>query len=207
VLDLPRRQLTRAGEVLHLTPKAFDLLALLVDQAPRVVRKSELHEQLWKGTFVSDATLVSLVKEVRHALDDRLEERPIIRTAHRIGYAFCLPVAGPEVPWKGQAHWVSVDQRRIVLPPGESVIGRDPASIVWLDSAAVSRRHARIVIDDHGVSLEDLGSKNGTTVGDLPVRGACALHDGDLITIGPIRLLYRTSASGATTETRRRAPQ
>ena len=55
-LDSDRRQLTHSerGE-LHLTPKAFDLLALLVAEAPRVVRKGELHERLWPGTFVSDA--------------------------------------------------------------------------------------------------------------------------------------------------------
>jgi DNA-binding winged helix-turn-helix (wHTH) protein len=70
-LDSDRRQLTRRGDDIHLTPKAFDLLVLLADQAPRVVRKSVLHERLWPGTFVSDATLVGLVKELRRALDDR----------------------------------------------------------------------------------------------------------------------------------------
>ena len=55
---------------IHLTPKGFDLLALLVSEAPRVVPKAELHQRMWPGTFVSDATLVGLVKEVRRALHD-----------------------------------------------------------------------------------------------------------------------------------------
>jgi DNA-binding winged helix-turn-helix (wHTH) protein len=203
VLDPVRRQLTRDGEVLHLTPKAFDLLALLVDQAPRVVPKSELHERLWKETFVSDATLVGVVKELRRVLNDRSDDRPIIRTAHRIGYAFCRSVDDSTAgPTSVVAHWVLIDRRRIVLRAGENVIGRDPAAVVWLDSSAVSRRHARIVIDGRGVRLEDLGSKNGTRVGDHTVVGECALQDGDRITIGPTRLLYRTAAAGATTETR-----
>jgi DNA-binding winged helix-turn-helix (wHTH) protein len=42
----------RDDVAIHLTPKAFDLLVLLADEAPRVVRKAELHEQLWAGTFV-----------------------------------------------------------------------------------------------------------------------------------------------------------
>jgi DNA-binding winged helix-turn-helix (wHTH) protein len=50
VLDSDRRQLTRDGVAIHLTPKAFDLLALLADEAPRVVRKTELHERLWQGS-------------------------------------------------------------------------------------------------------------------------------------------------------------
>ena len=98
VLDRARRLLTREGEVLHLTPKAFDLLSLLVDQAPRVVPKSELHERLWKETFVSDATLVGVVKELRRVLDDRSSDRPIIRTAHRVGYAFCRELADRNRP-------------------------------------------------------------------------------------------------------------
>jgi len=54
------RLLTRSGESLHLTPKAYDLLALLVDAAPRVVPKAELHARLWPDTFVADTTLVGL---------------------------------------------------------------------------------------------------------------------------------------------------
>lgn len=201
VLDRARRLLTRDGSVLHLTPKAFDLLALLVDQAPRVVPKRELHERLWKETFVSDATLVGVVKELRRVLDDRSPDRPIIRTAHRIGYAFCRAIDPPKPARPGVAHWVLVDQRRIMLQAGENVIGRDPASIVCLDSAAVSRRHASIIIDGADVRLQDLGSKNGTKIGDRTVVGESSLRDGDSINIGPSRLVYRTSALGATTET------
>src|SRR4051812_47201715 len=87
-LDADRRQLIRDGEAVHLTPKAFDLLCHLIDEAPRVLRKTEIHERLWPGTFVSDATLTGLVKELRRALNDRNESAPILRTAHAIGYAF-----------------------------------------------------------------------------------------------------------------------
>lgn len=88
--DGRRRQVLHDnGEVLHLTPKAFDLLGILLEQAPSVVRKNELHQQLWPGTFVSDATLVGLVKELRRALNDRNPNSPIIRTSYGVGYAFC----------------------------------------------------------------------------------------------------------------------
>jgi DNA-binding winged helix-turn-helix (wHTH) protein len=53
-LDDARRALLRGDTAIHLTPKAFDLLALLASEAPRVVNKTELHERLWPGTFVSD---------------------------------------------------------------------------------------------------------------------------------------------------------
>jgi two-component system KDP operon response regulator KdpE len=80
-LDSSRRQLTRGDAVVHLTPKAFDLLVLLCSEAPRVVPKATLHERLWPGTYVSDATLIGLVKELPRALDDRDRDAPIIRTA------------------------------------------------------------------------------------------------------------------------------
>ena len=44
-VDPGQRRLSRDGDNVHLTQKAFDLLALLVDEAPRVVRKAELHER------------------------------------------------------------------------------------------------------------------------------------------------------------------
>src|ERR671910_547925 len=92
LLDAARRQLFRDSANVHVTPKAFELLLLLVAAAPRVLSKRELHEQLWPGTYVSDATLVGLVKELRRALDDRDPGAPVIRTAHRVGYAFCFEV-------------------------------------------------------------------------------------------------------------------
>jgi DNA-binding response OmpR family regulator len=50
-----RRQLLGAGEEVHLTPKAFDLLGLLIERAPAVVKKPDIHKALWPDTFVSDA--------------------------------------------------------------------------------------------------------------------------------------------------------
>lgn len=201
VLDTARRQLVRGDTAVHVTPKAFDLLALLVGEAPRVVLKAELHERLWPATFVSDATLAGLVKELRRALDDRDQDAPIIRTAHRIGYAFCLEVERTHPRLAGVCHWIVVSGRRIVLRDGENLIGRDPASHVWLDSASVSRAHARIVVAHERVILDDCASKNGTRVGEQPVTGATPLRDGDRLRFGSVSAVYRTSGSGMSTET------
>src|SRR5690242_108899 len=83
-----RRLYGRSGEI-HLSPKAFDLLTLLVENRSRVVPKGELQRRLWPDTFVVDTNLASLVAEIREALDDDAKEPRFIRTAHRIGYAFC----------------------------------------------------------------------------------------------------------------------
>lgn len=205
VLDAGRRQLLRAERAVHLTPKAFDLLVLLVSEAPRVVSKRDLHERLWPGTFISDATLAGLIKELRRALDDHTPDAQIIRTAHRVGYAFCAPLDTEKPrsarPW----HWLVLRGRRVALGEGENVIGRDPASEVCLDDSSVSRRHARMVIDADGVRLEDLGSKNGTTARGETVREPTRLAAGDRLVFGSVVAVYRTSASGMSTETRSRS--
>jgi DNA-binding winged helix-turn-helix (wHTH) protein len=201
-LDSDQRQLSSAGAgEIHLTPKAFDLLALLVAEAPRVVRKAELHEKLWPGTFVSDATLVGLVKEIRKALDARDASAPLIRTAHGVGYAFSGQLERVAQRKADISRWIVAGGRRIPLNDGENLIGRDPASTVWIDAVGVSRAHARVVIDAAGATLEDLCSKNGTTVGDKPVARTVTLHDGDRIHVGPVLLVYHVSASGISTET------
>lgn len=202
-LDSESRQITHdAKGGVHLTPKAFDLIALLIAEAPRVVRKAELHERLWPGTFVSDATLVGLVKEIRRALDDRDSSSPLVRTAHGVGYAFSgvLEIVAANRP-SAVSRWIVAGARRIALAEGDNLIGRDPASVVWLDTTGVSRRHARILVASDEAFLEDLESKNGTMIDDKAVTGKVKLRDGDRIQVGPVLILYHVSASGISTET------
>jgi DNA-binding winged helix-turn-helix (wHTH) protein len=200
-IDATRRLLLKNGNEVHLTPKAFDLLLLLVNEAPRVVRKGELHERLWSGTFVSDATLVGLIKEVRRALDDRKAKAPLIRTAHGVGYAFAGDLQRVITPAPHVSRWIVAGTRRIALADGENLIGREPASTVLLDATGISRRHARILIDATRAVLEDLGSKNGTMLNDAPISRRVPLHDGDRIQIGPLVIVYHASAAGMSTET------
>ncbi len=200
-VDSERRLLLRDARKVHLTPKAFDLLVLLIQEAPRVLRKDELHERLWQGTFVSDATLVGLIKEIRRALDDRDPASPLIRTAHGVGYAFAGEIKRSPVPVSAVSRWVVVGARRIALGEGEHVIGRDPASAVRLDSAGISRRHARIVVTTFNALIEDLNSKNGTWVNEGRTTNRLVLNDGDRIQVGSVLIVYHASTSGLSTET------
>lgn len=202
-LDSARRSLTRDGAERHLTPKAFQLLELLVGAAPRVVTKDELHERLWPRGIVSDASLIGLVKELRRALDDHDRDAPLIRTVHRVGYSLaCALEAQTEVaPAASDCGWLVSEERRMPLTAGENVVGRDPSANVWLDYDTVSRRHARIVADAGGARVEDLGSKNGTRVGDQPCVGAVLLRDGDRLWFGSVALVYRAARSSQATAT------
>jgi len=195
--DAARRQLFGEGREVHLTPKAFDLLGLLIDASPRVVPKPELHERLWPRGVVSDAALVGLVKEVRRALAKCGADAPVIRTAHRVGYA--LDVRVESEPRSNRApRWLVVSGRRVPLAEGENLIGRDPESILQLDHSTVSRRHARITVNAGGALLEDLGSKNGTRVGDTPLDGAAHLQNGDRVWFGKVVVTYREASAAST---------
>jgi DNA-binding winged helix-turn-helix (wHTH) protein len=199
LLDEAQRKLTRNGVEVHVTPKAFDLLIVLVKEAPRVLSKNDLHSRVWPGTFVSDATLVGVIKELRRGLDLGDEKVSYIRTVNRVGYAFARSVEH-DVPTGQMWHWVVVNGRQIVLKPGENRIGRDPSSAVWLDSAGVSRNHARIIVLDLVATIEDLASKNGTSVRGEPVADTLRLSDGDVLELGAVSIIYRCSTAGVSTE-------
>ena len=93
VFDDATRQLRRGRELVHLSPKAFELLAILVSRRPLAVSKADLHLHLWPDTFVSDSSLAVLVAELRKALGDSAEQPTYIRTVPRFGYAFLVEPA------------------------------------------------------------------------------------------------------------------
>ena len=209
-LDQGSRQLTRAGSVIHLEPKAFELLSALVEARPKALSKAELQERLWPGTFVAEANLSNLVAEIRAALDDPARAPKLVRTVHRFGYAFCggaipLPDSVDAVPVRV---WcvLEADGRRFPLASGEYVVGRDADVEIRFDTSTVSRRHARVVVTADAAVLEDCGSKNGTFRGGERVRSSVALIDGDTIRMGSVVATFRVSAAFQRTETHEEAP-
>ena len=90
---------------------------------------------------------------------------------------------------------------RVTLDEGEHVLGRDPDVEIFLNSPGVSRRHALIRISAARATIEDLGSKNGTFVGDQRVDGSRSLGDGDIIGVGSVKLTLRVLQTPSSTET------
>ena len=202
--DADARQLRRGPDEIHLSPKAFELLKLLIESRPRAISKKELHERLWPETFVSEANLATLAAEVREALDDDPRQPRFIRTAHRFGYAFSgIAVEETGANPTGDSTtfcWLIRDGRRLPLQAGENVLGRDADDGIQIESPTVSRRHARIVVAATGATIEDLASKNGTRLRGESVSSAVTLTDGDEIRIGSVVLRFRI-ASGSKTAT------
>jgi DNA-binding winged helix-turn-helix (wHTH) protein len=204
--DRERRELARAGSVVHAGPKLLRLLELLIDARPRALTKDEIHKSLWISTFVSDATLTSLVAELRAAIGDDARTPRLVRTIHGYGYVFCGEVATETRPSSGERdsmrpYRIILGEREIALSHGEHILGRSNDAAVFVDDVGVSRHHARITIGGNGATLEDLGSKNGTMLNGRPIDGPTVLGNGALIVLGATALKFRIVEAIGSTET------
>ena len=203
VLDPDTRELLKGRETIALSPKAYELLQMLVDQRPKALSKLALQDRLWPDTFVVEKNLVNLVAEIRKALGDDPANPRFVRTVHRFGYAFREP---PEILDRsistGAARFRLLwSDGRANLGEGEHVLGRDPELDIFLDWPGVSRRHALIRIARDEATIDDLGSKNGTFVADRRVESAVRLVDGDVIRLGAIRLTFNALHTWGSTVT------
>jgi len=178
----------------------MELLALLAERRPKPVSKEEIHERVWPGVFVSDASLTALVFDLRAALGESAREPRYIRTIHGFGYAF-VPDEGVSISLRTHCRLIC-DGRVIELISGENLVGRAVDCAVRLDSTDVSRRHARIVVNDNDALLEDLGSTNGTFVNGTRVTAPVKLTDGMTIAFGSIAAQFHSSAEEPRTEVR-----
>jgi DNA-binding winged helix-turn-helix (wHTH) protein len=195
-LDLDTRELTRKGKPVHLEPKAYRLLELLLEARPKALSKDELQDRLWPKTFVSERSLARLVEVLRGALGDSARKPRYVRTVHGFGYAF----SGEAKASRGAGPLSATDlhcrvvwgEREVALSEGANILGRDPEAVVWIDLNSVSRRHARIVVTRDAATIEDLQSRNGTYVGGKRIAASTPLVNGDKIKIGAASLVFRS---------------
>src|SRR4051812_43347777 len=145
-VDSGRRVLLDGDRIVTVPPKAFDLLELLIRQAPNVVTKETIAATVWPNEAPSDASLAMAVTELRKALGETGEHPQFVRTVHRRGYAFSAVVeridaaAAPEdvsrLPRSGPAaaprFWLVLGDKTLPLASGDTLAGRDPGSALWL---------------------------------------------------------------------------
>ena len=200
LFDLVARQLLRGGEIVTLEPKMYQLLEVLIQRRPAVVTNQELDEILWPKSYVARSSLTRLVSELRSALGDTSSNSQIIRTAYKVGYAFCADVRSLTVSrrrsgnlalfWNGQ--W-------LLLPEGEHIAGRGTECSLVIDAATVSRQHARITVLSGIATIEDLGSTNGTHVDGVRISSATQITAGSKIELGTTVLLVKATGAAEPT--------
>jgi DNA-binding winged helix-turn-helix (wHTH) protein len=206
VLDTETRELLRGDARVSLSPKAFELLELLVAHRPKAMAKHDLLERLWPNTFVVEKNLPNLIGEIRHALGDDPSAPRFVRTVHRFGYAFHGASSPAETSGAAmRAGTVSFLLKwadgRVTIREGTHVLGRDPDGDIFLNHPGISRRHARITVSGDQAVLEDMSSKNGTFVGDQRVAGPRVLADGDVLRVGSVKLTFAVVTTANSTET------
>jgi DNA-binding winged helix-turn-helix (wHTH) protein len=186
-LDCRSHMLLRNSEEQHLSPKAQQLLRMLILKRPSAVSRQEIYDALWPETFVSETNMASIVSELRRTLGDDARSAQYIRTVHGFGYAFAgdvqtsdsapIPVAAAILRCGGQRH---------VLYEGENLVGRSPDCHVVLNEPTVSRHHAVILISGDDIAVEDRGSRNGTHLNGKKISRA-RIHRNDTISFGVIQ--------------------
>src|SRR5262245_48235644 len=92
VLDVRSGILLKNGATVRLTPRAFQILLLLVRHAAEVVDKDQLMKEVWPDTFVEEGNLSRNIYELRRALGDDPAKPRYIETIPKRGYRFVAPM-------------------------------------------------------------------------------------------------------------------
>jgi len=180
-LDARRRLLVRQGRSIPLTPKALELLLVLVERHGQVVEKDELMRRLWPDSFVEEGNLAFNVSNLRKALGDSPHRRDYIVTVPGRGYQFVAPVeprSGPgvelDLPVEG-----GVTGRQTAPVPPVTKVARSTALLAGI---AVSLA----MVAAAGLSMRRGGTSEADAVG--PARHFPSVHLAWVTNTGKARL-------------------
>ncbi len=95
--------------------------------------------------------------------------------------------------------------KRLTLPEGEAVIGRDETCQIRLATNEISRQHCRLMCVGDKVVVHDLGSRNGTLINDVAIQGQAELQPGDTLRVGPVAFQLAGKKPAATTAPKKSA--
>jgi DNA-binding winged helix-turn-helix (wHTH) protein/tetratricopeptide (TPR) repeat protein len=118
-VDPVRRRLMRDGEIVPLTPKAFSILLVLLENQGEIVEKEDLIQKVWPDTFVTEANLTQNISSLRKALGERASESRYVVTVPGRGYCFAAEVV--EIPREPTG-----EVQVAPIPPEPSVASTEP---------------------------------------------------------------------------------
>ncbi|MDX2029093.1 MAG: tetratricopeptide repeat protein [Blastocatellia bacterium] len=130
-IDSVRRTLWRGGKIVSLSPKAFEMLLLLIECEGRLLEKQELMDRLWPGSIVEEANLSQTVYLLRRALGEGGDEALYIETIPKRGYRLTGSVQLVEETAEG------VDPSPVGEKEGD---GREAPAVVTSRSHRLRRR-------------------------------------------------------------------
>jgi DNA-binding winged helix-turn-helix (wHTH) protein/TolB-like protein/Tfp pilus assembly protein PilF len=148
-LDVAERLFLKDAEPVALTPKAFEMLVVLVERSGHLVEKDELLKEVWRDQFVEESNLSQNIYLLRKALGDGANEHQYIETVPRRGYRFVADVREVRAAARGD----EMDETDIVLE---------------------KRTSARILIEEEGSDEEGSDAAGGIRERDVPALHAPA---------------------------------
>jgi DNA-binding winged helix-turn-helix (wHTH) protein/predicted ATPase len=157
-LDLINECLWDGTQAIKLRPKAFALLSYLLERPGRLVTKEELLNAVWPGTFVGEAVLKVVIRQLREALSDDPKSPRFIETAHRRGYRFIGQIAAIEpMPTEDQerkANNAALGSSKRAADSPQRVVGRDESLLQmrnWLEKTLGGERQIVFVSGEAGI--------------------------------------------------------
>jgi TolB-like protein/DNA-binding winged helix-turn-helix (wHTH) protein/tetratricopeptide (TPR) repeat protein len=194
-LDTANHLLWRDGERVPLAPKAFDVLAYLVEHAGRLVTQDEILEALWSETYVNPEVLRKYILEIRKTLGDRPGNPEFIETVPKRGYRFVAPVLeestaeAPVATMSGAAEELSTREN---AGGGAALSGEKRSTrkyrfwifavlpiLTILAAAAIARQHFRVARN-----RADGSSMRNTSIAVLPFADMSAAKDQEYFSDG-----------------------
>ncbi len=197
-VDADSGLLTQGETSVRVRPKAMDLLLALAENPGELLSKEFLIARVWPDVVVGDGSLSVAVGELRKALGDHSGAPEYIETIPRRGYRLSAKVSmdeGKDANTEGSHFWLTGAGLEFELLQGENVIGRSPDAYIRIESPRVSRLHARITVDGDTALIEDMGSKNGTFVGNTRVDGPIPLVHGDQLRLGQLAAILSVAVA------------
>lgn len=158
-LDPDRFELRQNGRLVHVEPRVLDLLTHLVRHRDRVVSKAELLDSIWKTRVVGEAALSRGIMQARKAISGGDGAAEAIKTVHRRGFRFMLPVT---------EHAAEVDvaaSKAAPLLDAEAVKLCARALLLWKKRSPEAMRQA-IVLLQSAIEIEPEYAQAYATLGD-----------------------------------------
>ena len=160
LVDSETRELHVRGKAVHLTPKAFQLLEILLENRPRALAKPAIHERLWPGTFASDGTLTSLLAEASgrgHRGRRAADPSSSVLRPRSFGYASLGEEASRDsevasCPREPFSSWIWADRARSRSTRGANILGEIATPSPGSTSTAFRRHH----VAGDSATIEDL---------------------------------------------------
>ena len=223
--DLTNECLWQGTRAISLRPKAFAVLKILIEHPGQLVNKQRVLDAVWPGTFVGDAVLKDIIRQLREALDDKAVSPTYIETAHRRGYRFIGKLSEPapgessSASAPGPISQLATNGAALAVSTAAAgVLGREAELAKmrgWLDRAIAGERQTVFITGEAGIGkttvVQAFLEQAGQIPGILVVRGQCLEHFGSgeayLPVLDGFSRLCRSSAGAQVVEVlRKQAP-